>query len=341
MKRNKIISSVINALFYLACILLLCRFSNPLYAEDLRSKIKNAKSFEDIFREEKAFKLEAGKNSFIERVNAMVVADNGDIIINNMGRNSNYVLLFKNDGRYIKELGKKGGGPGEYNVVQSMARDREGNIYLVDQNRRQILIYDKQYIYRKMVQYRTRNQFIHLNKKKEIYLYMGVPLNIPGFEQYDCVEKLGNDGKKITSFALLDNEISKQKFHAMFDCMAIDKNDYIYESNPLRPWIRKYNSDGKLIKEFGEKRIRMISETDKNGNTYEYPRIIESFTIFRDIIIIWFGDGKADFYDTEGNLLNKNIPVKYTVRYADDNYLYLVESGENMESPILHKYAVK
>jgi hypothetical protein len=344
MRRRMLWTNLFRVPFTLFLILIFAFISPDVtYSQtktDLKEKIKKAKTFEDIFKLEKTFKLEPTKDSYVARVNALLVSKKGDVIVNNVGRGGANVFIFNKNGKFIKEIGKKGDGPGEYQMPQSFTQDNEGNIYVLDQMKRQIDIFDKDYKFKNLLHYASNNQKIHVNSKKEIYLYMGIPL-MPGSKPYKSVVKLGRDGKKTAEFAELPTEVNKMKFYAMYDCMAIDKNDIVYESNPLLPHIRKYTPEGQLISEFGEKRIKMITETDKDGKSYEYPRCMESFLIFRDVIILMFSDNKADFYDTAGNLLNKEIPVKYTIQYAGDNEVYLVESDDKLDNPILHKYVVK
>ena len=309
--------------------------------EGLKEKIKKAKSFEDIFKLEKSTKLEPARDAFIARVNAMVISEQEDIIINDVSAGGSDILIFSKIGKFIRSIGKKGSGPGEYTRPQSMTRDTEGNIYVVDGTKRQINIYDKNYKFRTLIHYVSNNSDIHVNSKKDFYLYLGIPMPIPSAKLYNCVAKFGPDGKKKTEFAELPAEVNKMKFYAGYDCMVIDKYDYVYETNPLRPCIRKYDADGKLIKEFGDKRIKMITEKDEKGSSYEIPRFIESFKILDNILIIAYCDGKMDFYDTDGNLLNQDIKLDKGIACVHKNAIYLVEHQKNQDNPTLHKYIVK
>jgi hypothetical protein len=66
---------------------------------------------------------------------------NGDIYISDGYVNSRVAKLSK-DGDWIKSWGQRGKGPGEFNLVHTIAADAQGNIYAGDRNNRRIQVFD-------------------------------------------------------------------------------------------------------------------------------------------------------------------------------------------------------
>lgn len=75
----------------------------------------------------------------------VVVAPNGDIFVaDGHGNDTNArVVKFSKDGKYIKEWGRKGTGPGEFDTLHSIAMDSKGRIFVADRGNNRIQIFDQ------------------------------------------------------------------------------------------------------------------------------------------------------------------------------------------------------
>jgi len=75
----------------------------------------------------------------------VVVAPNGDIFVaDGHGAASNArIVKFSKDGTFIKAWGKKGSGPGEFNVPHAIAMDSQGRIFVGDRANNRIQIFDQ------------------------------------------------------------------------------------------------------------------------------------------------------------------------------------------------------
>ena len=75
----------------------------------------------------------------------VVVAPNGDIFVTDSHRNgkNNRVVRFTRDGRYVKEWGKKGSGPGEISEPHTIALDSRGRVFVGDRENNRIQIFDQ------------------------------------------------------------------------------------------------------------------------------------------------------------------------------------------------------
>src|SRR6476620_5495766 len=76
--------------------------------------------------------------------NDVVTAPNGDIFVSEgHGAGNNRVLKFDKTGKFIKEWGKLGTGPGEFDQPHALALDSRGRLFVGDRNNNRIQIFDQ------------------------------------------------------------------------------------------------------------------------------------------------------------------------------------------------------
>jgi DNA-binding beta-propeller fold protein YncE len=88
----------------------------------------------------------AGKGlDTFNRPSGVVVAPNGDIFVSDgHGGDSNArIMEFSQDGKLIKEWGKKGSGPGEFDGLHGVALDSRGRVFVADRDNKRIQIFDQ------------------------------------------------------------------------------------------------------------------------------------------------------------------------------------------------------
>lgn len=85
----------------------------------------------------------AGQDTF-NSPSGVVVAPNGDIFVaDGHGDQTNArIVKFSKDGKFLKEWGKKGSGPGEFDSPHSIALDSKGRVFVADRSNNRIQIFD-------------------------------------------------------------------------------------------------------------------------------------------------------------------------------------------------------
>ena len=75
----------------------------------------------------------------------VLVAPDGTIFVTDSHRNgkNNRVVKFSKDGKFIKEWGRKGSGPGEISEPHSIAMDSRGRLFVGDRENNRIQIFDQ------------------------------------------------------------------------------------------------------------------------------------------------------------------------------------------------------
>jgi N-acyl-D-amino-acid deacylase len=72
----------------------------------------------------------------------VAIAPNGDIFVSD-GHVNSRIVKFSKDGTYIKAWGKRGDGPGEFNVPHTIFFDSRGRLLVGDRSNRRIQIFDQ------------------------------------------------------------------------------------------------------------------------------------------------------------------------------------------------------
>lgn len=118
---------------------------------------------------------------------AIAVAANGDIFVGDgHGGDSNArVVKFSKDGKFIKEWGKKGTGPGDFETPHAMAIDSQGLLYVGDRGNGRIQIFDQNGRYLREWKQFGRPSGIFIDAFDNIYVTdsQSNEKNNPGFTQ--------------------------------------------------------------------------------------------------------------------------------------------------------------
>jgi len=103
---------------------------------------------------------------------AVAIGPNGDIFIadGHGGNSNNRIVKFTKDGKFIKTWGKKGTGPGEFDLPHCLAFDSKGRLFVGDRNNNRIQIFDQDGNYLEEWKQFSRPSGIFIDKNEVIYV---------------------------------------------------------------------------------------------------------------------------------------------------------------------------
>lgn len=89
--------------------------------------------------------VSGGGADLFDQPTDVAIAPNGDIFVSDSHRNgkNNRIVKFDRNGKFIKEWGKKGSGPGEFSEVHTMAFDSQGRLFAGDRENNRIQIFNQ------------------------------------------------------------------------------------------------------------------------------------------------------------------------------------------------------
>jgi streptogramin lyase len=86
---------------------------------------------------------EYGHLRLFNEPNEAVIGPTGDLyVLQGHGKGESLILKFDRDGNFIKTFGKKGKGPGEFDLPHSLVFDAKGLLYIADRNNARIQVFD-------------------------------------------------------------------------------------------------------------------------------------------------------------------------------------------------------
>jgi hypothetical protein len=304
--------------FFIAALSLafLTTTSPGISHQDMK-KLSAAKTVEDLFEKVAEIQLEALPECAIKYISDMAIDAEGRLLIAD-GVQSLGVFIFSRDGKFIKELARRGQGPGEYQSPGSVEIGRDGNIWVADPMENRISIYDRKWQFLRAILGKPRiPYFLHLGPHDEIFMFRS-QANPLRPNTSDTVFRYDSEGNKIFSFAPFPEEALKVKFWSGTDGLDIDKGGFLYEMNPLFYRIRKFAPDGTFITSFTRKTklFRVVTQTG------ERPVIVNGpFCLEKGFVIAQVSE-HIEIYDADGRFIVGEIPFPWRIIKANKNRLY-------------------
>jgi DNA-binding beta-propeller fold protein YncE len=113
----------------------------------------------------------AASPAYFYAPNDVVTSANGDIFVSEgHGGGNNRVLKFDKTGKFIKEWGKLGSGPGEFDVPHALAIDSRNRLLVGDRGNNRIQIFDLDGNYLEELRQFSRPAGIYITKEDMIYV---------------------------------------------------------------------------------------------------------------------------------------------------------------------------
>jgi DNA-binding beta-propeller fold protein YncE len=142
----------------------------------------------------------------------VVVASNGDIFVadGHGGGTNARIVKFNRDGKYLKEWGTYGSGPGDFTVPHAIAMDSTGRIFVGDRNNNRIQIFDQDGKFLDEWKQFGRPSGMYIDKNDTLYVTDTQPIfGRPGFQNGIYIGST-RDGK-VSGFIPKINELSNME----------------------------------------------------------------------------------------------------------------------------------
>src|SRR5262245_2527008 len=113
----------------------------------------------------------AASPDYFYQPNDVVTAPNGDIFVaEGHGAGNNRILKFDKTGKFVKEWGKLGTVPGEFDQPHALAMDSRGRLFVGDRNNNRIQIFDQNGTFVEEWKQYSRPSGIYIDKNDMIYV---------------------------------------------------------------------------------------------------------------------------------------------------------------------------
>jgi sugar lactone lactonase YvrE len=102
----------------------------------------------------------------------VLAAPNGDIFVadGHGGMSNNRIVKFDKTGKYLKEWGVKGTGPGQFDIPHALAMDSQGRLFVGNRNNNRIDIFDQEGKFIASWPQFSRPSGIYIDAKDTIYV---------------------------------------------------------------------------------------------------------------------------------------------------------------------------
>lgn len=269
-----------------------------------------------------------------------------------------YIKIFDHDGRYIRTIGNKGQGPGEFSRIRGMQITNQKELVVFDQNSRRLSFFTLEgELIRTLSTKEIPAITLNLNSKK-YFIATTAKLNIENNTTITELKVYNREHEFIRTLARTEpaHVLSPFESYAVWQISKDDKIVYGYNKNYE---IQIYDSSFNLIKIIKKKYTKIeISNKDllvkmKNLPKTKDTQIPKYHSAFQRIILddksniiiqTWEKNKSGDqylydFFDSNGKFLFK-VPIKSRPLIWKNDKFYTIEEDEE-GFQYVNKYIVK
>jgi hypothetical protein len=174
------------------------------------------------------------------------------------------IKVYSKDFNYIKSIGERGQGPGEFYNLNAHAFNDENSLFVLEKNRLQII--DDQGNYISGFRLEKENNYVEILSGQRILLNPS-----PHTHLFTVLDYEGNELKRFGKF-IRDDDNPEARRDYNYICLDTDSDDNIYLSFLNNTVIRKYDGKYNLVFEVDISGLKEIRESYDQWEKEEMPR---------------------------------------------------------------------
>jgi hypothetical protein len=271
------------------------------------------------------------------------------------------VLKFSNNLKYIRSVGRKGEGPGEFNYAQCLTLDSKNNIYVADSSRKiSIFNSDGKYIQTIKTDFHVRNmninkhtgiltvgykKYIHKDDQKHTYdrktLYCLGDLNLKNKSISDFYQKeqfifdriaRNQDGIviQIPHFVLFTDNL-----HELFVCCGDEYEIIVFDRNRniIRKISKKFKFNG-----INQKELDLVDQIFKQYSYLKnkFYKLTKYYPVMNSITVDENNQLWVELY-IPNKFRKSSFQTKYDVFSKEGKYIHTAIIKEKILSPLIFK----
>jgi DNA-binding beta-propeller fold protein YncE len=174
----------------------------------------------------------------------VIVSPAGDVFVTDSHRNgkNNRIVKFTRDGKFVKEWGRKGSGPGEISEPHTIAMDSRGRLFVGDRENNRIQIFDQDGKYLAEWRQFGRPSGISITKDDTIYVADSESGPDTGAHELPGIKKgirIGSakDGSVV---AFIEDKESTAGDHAGAEGVGVDAQGNVYGAVVRRQMLERH-----------------------------------------------------------------------------------------------------
>lgn len=308
--------------------------------------------FEEIFEKIEEIVLDSREDAPLGTILDADVYPTGNLVVLDFEQKN--IKKYDRKGNLIRVLGQRGRGAGQFIFPIDLCVDAEGKIYVTDLKGARTNVFDPQgnllQSFMMFEGYSPRK--IEVDSKGRIYIG---GLKYLTKKEALLIHKYAPDGRYIKSFYPMNEKIGEMFLWfttgVLFD---IDKDNYLYCAQPVAYEISKYDSEGRLIKEFSREAYFYTPPTaiaEEETSKAFINAWIDSWTQVANIkvspsgfVFVVFNTHKPtefviDIYNREGEFVKGGISTDLRLLcFGQNNFAYFA-TNTSADHKIL-KYSV-
>jgi hypothetical protein len=191
--------------------------------------------------------------------------DKNIYVLNQLGHR---VLKFDINGKFLKQIGKKGKGPGEFWLPSEISVDGKGHLFVEDDGNRRIQIFNSDGKY--LGSFKCFKAIFSMVADKDGFIYT----NPQSFDpQYPLIEVFNIKGELVRSFGKRLNFGNNTPNDVI---LTMSPNEELIVAWTRFDYLRKYSKDGKLLLETKLKH-KYVNEKSKINMKSKFIKGVRSF----------------------------------------------------------------